>query len=152
MVRIRDMSEASRTSSASYDFLAFEDRPWVTPPPPEERRVAVVSSAGIHRQGDKPFAWNDHDWRSFPRDQRDFYLSHASVNFDRSGFMQDRNLYLPFDRLEELVAEGSLGSLAPTHYSFMGGSTTPEQFLPHAETAVAAMKAEGVNTVVLAPV
>jgi D-proline reductase (dithiol) PrdB len=124
----------------------------VTPPPPGERRVAVVSSAGIHRPEDKPFAWNDHDWRSFPREQRDFYLSHASTNFDRSGFMQDRNLYLPFDRLDELVDQGELGSLAPTAYSFMGGSGTPEQFLPHAETVAEAMKAEGVNTVVLAPV
>jgi hypothetical protein len=33
----------------------------------------------------------------------------------------------------------------------MGGSMTPEKFLPHAETVIAAMKAEGVNTVVLAP-
>jgi D-proline reductase (dithiol) PrdB len=152
MVRLNDMSEASRASSSSYDYVDFDDRPWVTPAPPGERRVAVVSSAGIHAAGDKPFAWNGHDWRSFPREQVDFHLSHISVNFDRTGFMRDRNLYLSFDRLDELVADGSLGSVAPTHYSFMGGSVTPEQFIPHAETAAAAMKAEGVNTVVLAPV
>ncbi len=152
MVRMRDLSEASRASSTSYDYVAFDDEPWVTPPPPGERRVAVVSSAGIHAAGDKPFAWNGHDWRAFPREQRDFYLSHISVNFDRSGFMQDRNLYVPFDRLGELVAEGTLGSIAATHYSFMGGSMTPDRFIPHAQTAVDAMKAEGVNTVVLAPV
>lgn len=151
MVKWSDLSEASRASTSSYAFLDFEDRPWVTPPPPEERRVAVVSSAGVHKPEDKPFAWNDHDWRCFSSDQRAFRVSHASTNFDRSGFMQDRNLYLPFDRLNELVEEGTLGSLAPTHYSFMGGSMTPEKFLPHAETVIAAMKAEGVNTVVLAP-
>ncbi|MGY8998223.1 MAG: glycine/sarcosine/betaine reductase selenoprotein B family protein [Alphaproteobacteria bacterium] len=152
MVKWSDLSEASRASSSTYDFVDFDDRPWVTPPPPGERRVAVVSSAGIHAAGDKPFAWNGHDWRSFPRAQRDFHLSHISVNFDRSGFMADRNLYLPFDRLDELVDEGSLGSIAPTHYSFMGASGTPEHYIPHAETVAAAMKAEGVNTVVLAPV
>ena len=152
MVKWSDLSEASRASSSTYDFVDFDDRPWVTPPPPGERRVAVVSSAGIHAAGDKPFAWNGHDWRSFPRAQRDFHLSHISVNFDRSGFMADHNLYLPFDRLDELVDEGSLGSIAPTHYSFMGASGTPEHYIPHAETVAAAMKAEGVNTVVLAPV
>ena len=152
MVKWSDLSEASRTSFANYGFVAFDDQPWVTPPPPKERRVALVSSAGVHKPDDKPFAWNDHDWRSFSSDQQSFRVSHASTNFDRSGFMQDRNLYLPFDRLNELVDEGVLGSLAPTHYSFMGGSSTPEKFLPHAESAIAAMKAEGVNTVVLAPV
>jgi len=152
MVRWNDLSEASKALSADYPVVAFEDRPWVTPPPPGERRIAVVSSAGIHTPDDKPFPWNDHSWRSFPRDQGDFHLSHASVNFDRSGFMQDRNLYLPLDRLDELVDDGALGSVASTHYSFMGGSGTPEQFVPHAETVADALKADGVNTVLLAPV
>ena len=123
MVKWSDLSEASRASFASYDGIVdFDDRPWVTPPPPAERRLAVVTSAGLHRQDDTPFPWNDHGWRSFPREQRDFHLSHASTNFDRSGFMQDQNIYLPFDRLDELVEAGELGSVAETHYSFMGGS------------------------------
>jgi len=51
VVKWSDLSEASRASSGSYDYVAFEDRPWVTPPPPEKRRVAVVSSPGIHAGG-----------------------------------------------------------------------------------------------------
>jgi len=83
----------------------------VPPRPPESGRGAWFPPPGTQGGGggDEPFAWNGHDWRSFPREQRDFHLSHISVNFDRGGFMRDRNLYLPFDRLDELVDEGSLG-------------------------------------------
>ena len=80
MVKWSDLSEASRASFASYDGIVdFDDRPWVTPPPPAERRLAVVTSAGLHRQDDKPFPWNDHGWRSFPREQRDVVGDAAAV-------------------------------------------------------------------------
>ena len=48
-------------------------------------------------------------------------MSHVSVNFDRTGFQRDLNVVLPRDRLDELVASGKIGGVAPEHYSFMGG-------------------------------
>jgi len=34
--------------------------------------------------------------------------------------MRDLNISFPVDRLRELVAQGTLGGVAPRHYSFMG--------------------------------
>jgi D-proline reductase (dithiol) PrdB len=50
----------------------------------------------------------------------DLVMSHVSVNFDRTGFQQDMNVAFPIDRLRELVANGTVGSMAAVHYSFVG--------------------------------
>jgi hypothetical protein len=33
----------------------FDTQPWVTGPPLPQRRVAIISTAGLHRRGDRPF-------------------------------------------------------------------------------------------------
>jgi hypothetical protein len=44
-------------------------------------------------------------------------------------FQEDWNVVFPLDRLNELAAEGTIGSVAATHYSFMG-ATDPVQRSP----------------------
>ena len=59
---------------------------------------------------------------------------------------------LPLRRLDELVATGSVGASAATHYSLMGYILDPSQLL--AETTprlIGDLKAEGVEAVVLVP-
>jgi len=46
---------------------------------------------------------------------------------------------LPLDRLIELAAEGTIGSLAATHYSFMG-ATDPVEMEPHARELAGRLK------------
>ena len=77
--------------------------------------------------------------------------SHHSGDHDRTGFQQDINLILPFDRLGELVDAGELGAMADTHYSFLGGSP-PGETERSARKAAQQMKAEGVDAVLLCPV
>ena len=97
-------------------------------PPLAERRVAIVSSAGLVVRGEKPFRGRDPDYRVIPSETRPDQLmfSHISINLDRSGFQEDWNVVFPLDRLRELAAEGVIGSVAATHYSFMG-ATDPLQ-------------------------
>jgi D-proline reductase (dithiol) PrdB len=57
----------------------------------------------------------------------------------------------PIDRLRELAAEGTIGSMADTHYSFMG-ATDPLQMEPHARELAGRLKQEDVDSVLLAPV
>jgi D-proline reductase (dithiol) PrdB len=57
----------------------------------------------------------------------------------------------PLDRLNELAAEGEIGSVAATHYSFMG-ATDPVQMEPHARELAGRLKADGVDAVILSPV
>ena len=57
----------------------------------------------------------------------------------------------PLDRLIELAAEGTIGSLAATHYSFMG-ATDPVEMEPHARELAGRLKQDSVDAVILSPV
>jgi D-proline reductase (dithiol) PrdB len=100
-------------------------------------RVAIVTTAGLHRRGDRPFGPADQTYRLIPADTpaADIVQSHTSLGFDRVAIMRDVNISFPIDRLRELVGRGALGALGPHGYSFMGaqrelarleGETGPE--------------------------
>ena len=131
----------------------FETSPWVTGPALSQRRVAIVSSAGLVVRGEDPFRGRDPDYRAIPADTKpeDLLISHISINFDRTGFQEDWNVVFPLDRLQELAAEGAIGSVAQTHYSFMG-ATDPVQMEPHARELAGRLKQDDVDAVILSPV
>ncbi len=129
----------------------YETEPWTPARPLAESRIALVSTAAVHRRDDKRFSLSARDFRRIGTNDRDLIQSHHSGDHDRTGFQQDLNLILPFDRLGELVEAGELGSIGPTHYSFLGGSP-PDQMERAARKAAQEMKAEGVDTVLLCPV
>jgi len=85
-------------------------------------RVAIVTTAGLHRRGDRPFGPGDPTYRILPSNTpaADIVQSQTSIGFDRVPIMRDVNISLPVDRLRELVARGEIGGCAPNHYSFMG--------------------------------
>ena len=56
MVRLNDISEAERAHLLAKDIPRYATTPWVEGPPLAQRRVALVTTAGIHRHGDDPFA------------------------------------------------------------------------------------------------
>jgi len=100
-------------------------------------RLAIVTTAGVHRRGDRPFGPGDQTYRVIPSDTPavDIVQSHTSLGFDRTPIMRDLNISFPIDRVRELSARGELGELAPNSYSFMGaqrdvarieGETGPE--------------------------
>ncbi len=78
-------------------------------------------------------------------------MSHVSVNYDRTGYVQDINTILPIARLGEMANEGVIGSVAETHYSFMG-ATDPAAMKPHADQVAGLLKADMVDAVLLVPV
>ena len=75
----------------------------------------------------------------------------SSINFDRNGFQEDWNVVFPLDRLTELAAEGRIGSVAATHYSFMG-ATDPVQMVDGAKEVAGKLKADHVDAVLLTSV
>jgi D-proline reductase (dithiol) PrdB len=115
--------------------------------------VAIVSSAGLVVRGETPFRGRDPDYRVVPGDVTpgELLISHISINFDRTGFQEDWNVVFPIDRLNELAAEGAIGSVAQTHYSFMG-STDPVQMEPYAREVAGRLKSDRVDAVILSPV
>ena len=85
-------------------------------------RLAIVTTAGLHRRDDRPFGPGEQTYRVIPADTpaADIVQSHTSLGFDRTATMRDLNISFPVDRLRELIARGELGGTGPHHYSFMG--------------------------------
>jgi D-proline reductase (dithiol) PrdB len=153
MTRLTDLPPAQAKRLAELECPDFATSPWVTGSALSARRVAIVSSAGLVRRGEDPFRGRDPDYRVIPAETRsdELLISHISVNFDRTGFQEDWNVVFPLDRLNELAADGVIGSVADTHYSFMG-ATDPVQMEPHARELAGRLKRDAVDAVILSPV
>jgi D-proline reductase (dithiol) PrdB len=160
MARLEQMHPAMRASLLAMECSEFDSHPWVAGPALRQRRVALVSTAGLHRRDDRPFAVTSGNHRAVAGDYRvipadvaahDLVMSHVSTNFDRTGFQQDWNVVFPLDRLHELAAEGVIGSVAAFHYSFMG-ATDPKHMEPAAHDLARLLARDDVNAVCLVPV
>ena len=85
MARLSDFDEIGRDYYESMPMPEFSYTPWVVPKPITKARVAIISTAGLQRHGDRPFSVNSADYRILPRDtsSADLEMSHISINFDR---------------------------------------------------------------------
>jgi D-proline reductase (dithiol) PrdB len=151
--RLDDMPEVEANHLRRIECPIYEDTPLLDGSPLAERRVAIISTAGLHRRGDRPFRPGDGSYRVIPAETpaRELVMSHISVNFDRTGFQRDSNVVLPIDRLRELVTDGVVGSMASVHYSFMG-AFPPDSAKPHAQHLAGLLKADKVDAALLIPV
>jgi D-proline reductase (dithiol) PrdB len=131
----------------------FGPTPFVPGPPLSERRVAIVTTSGIHERGARPFEVGSADYRVIPGDTPpgDLVMSHISVNFDRTGFQEDVNVVFPLERLRELHKDGVVGAISDFHYSFMGASPI-QAFEPKARELAGLMKKDRVDAALLVPV
>ncbi len=152
MARLEDMPESAEHLQA-LPCPEFDITPWAEGPPVDRRRVAIVSTAGLHIRGDTPFSVMDADYRVIGPNTAadDLVMSHVSTNFDRTGFQQDVNIVFPLDRLHELAEEGAIGSVADFHYSFMG-ATDPGEMVDTARHVAGLLKGDRVTAVLLVPV
>ena len=154
MVRLEDLSEGQRRNAENLQCPTFETHPWVKGPSLSKRRVAIVSTAGLHGRDDRPFTRDAGDfYRVIPSsiNANDLLMSHTSAGFDRSGFQQDWNVVFPIDLLRDLAEEGIIGSVAEFHYSFMGADD-PTRWEQQASFVADLLKKDKVDAVVLLPV
>jgi D-proline reductase (dithiol) PrdB len=137
--------------------------PW-TPlaKPLHDCRVALVSSAGIARHDQAPFDqalerrdpwWSDQSWRPIHVGTSEADVGIYHLHIDPRFGHQDLDCVLPLRRLQELAADGVVGEVAATHYSFMGYILQPTELLSSTAPAIAArMAEEAVDVAVLVPV
>jgi len=154
MARLEKILEPQRSHIANTRLPAFDTHPWTDGPALDKRRIAVVSTAGLHRRDDMPFTFEPGDnYRIIPGDTaaNDLIMSHVSTNFDRSGFQQDWNIVFPLDRLHELRDGGHIGSVARFHYSFMG-AMDPGDMEQSARKLAGLLKDDRVDAALLVPV
>jgi D-proline reductase (dithiol) PrdB len=138
------------------------DIPW-TPikKPLADSTFALMTSAGINMNDDPPFdmehekrepMWGDPSYRRIPitATPADIDVNHLHVN---TGYIKkDINVALPINRFQELAADGIIGTLAPTAYSYYGYQMDPSVLIDETMPKVVAdMKAEGVDAVLITP-
>ena len=153
MVDIRTLPDIMQQHLREVDCPVFENKPWVQGGLLSARRVAILSSAGLHLRSDQHFTGGDHSYRVIPNDTdpNEIVMSHVSVNFDRTAFQQDHNVNFPLKHLADMAEEGLIGSVASDHYSFMG-ATDPRDMEEDARQLAGVLKADQVDAVVLLPV
>ncbi len=91
--------------------------------PLSQARLALVTTGGFVPPGAPPFStgkWGDPSYRQIPVDIDLAELEIFHPHYDHRPVKDDVNIIFPLPLCRELVAEGIVGSLAPTHYSFMG--------------------------------
>ena len=153
MARLTDFDELGRDYLEAMPMPAFENTPFVIPVPVARARVAIVSTAGLQRRGDRPFSTDSADFRLIPGDtpEADLVMSHISTNFDRTGFQEDSNIAFPLQRLREMAARGEVGSVGAMHYSFMG-ATHPDKMAPVARHLAGLLKQDAIDVALLVPI
>jgi D-proline reductase (dithiol) PrdB len=153
MVHIHEMPEHLAKALINQELPTYETTPWVEAKKLKDSKIAIISTAGLHRSEDAPFVPGAGDYRVIPDDEDmgNLMMSHLSTNFDRTGFFQDVNTAFPIDRLHDLNDLGVVGSVATRHYSFMG-ATPPHMMEPVARDLADLLKQDEVDAVILVPV
>ena len=152
-MHLHEMPDQVREQLVNQELPEYTDTACVAGPPLSERRIAILTTAGLHRRDDAPFSAGVGEFRLIPEDtdMDDMIMSHVSTNFDRSGFFKDLNTVFPIERLRELAADGTVGSVAGYHFAFMG-ATPPMAHEAVAKEVAATLKGDGTDGVLLAGV
>ena len=155
MPRLERLPQISRNNLLTFPAQVNDTAPFVRPGKPlVASRLAIVTTAGLHVRGDRPFSPGDQTYRVIPSDTptADIVQSHTSIGFDRVAIMRDINISFPIDRLRELVARGELGGLAPYCYSFMGAQRDAARIESETGPEVGRrLAAEGVDVALITP-
>ena len=81
------LSQIARNNLLTFPAQVNETAPFVRPSTPlAGRRLAIVTTAGLHVRGDRPFAPGDQTYRAIPSDTptADIVQSHTSTTTPRT--------------------------------------------------------------------
>jgi D-proline reductase (dithiol) PrdB len=145
-----------------YVDTSGEEIPWAPlEKDPGECMVAMISSGGFYCKDDEPFdlererrepLWGDPSFREIPRGtvQEDIRAAHLHYNNEHP--LVDFNCMFPLDALEDLLAAGEIGDIAPYHFSLMGYQPKLGTLINKTAPRIAERLAEmGVDLVFLSP-
>lgn len=149
----------SERSARHIPPLVFDDTPWARfEGSLNEAKVAIVTTAGVHLKGDRPFDMQDQEgdatFRVIPSGTPVGKLTITHDYYDHSDADKDINIVFPIERLAELSGSGFIGPVASMHYGFMGhiaGKNLDALLKKTAPEVASRLKAEGVTAVILTP-
>jgi D-proline reductase (dithiol) PrdB len=169
--------EAELMAIDSYRFLDYASRqvmkawaarqkPGVIPftpllKPLSQCAVALVSTAGIARNDDRPFDqegerrnpwWGDPTFRLIPLGTTEQEIKLYHLHIDPRFGESDLDVVLPMRRLTELSRDGFVGPPPPTDYSVMGFILDPTELVEKTAPAIVErMRADRVDAAALVP-
>lgn len=155
MPRLDRLPQINRNNLLTFPAQVNDTAPFVRPAKPLSAcRLAIVTTAGLHRRSDRPFGPGDQTYRMIPSDTptADIIQSHTSIGFDRVPIMWDIDISFPIDRLREVTARGQLGGFGPNCYSFKGAQRDCNRI--ESETgpdAARRLRDEGVDLALITP-
>ena len=124
--------------------------------PLSQARLTFVSTAGVQPRGTLPFdvvhPVGDYTFRRVPSGSRPDELEIHQLKYPTEGAHRDLNVIFPVERLQEFAAEGAIGSLTPSFFSFIGYNMDPELMeRTLAEDLAEAVAAEHADLALLSP-
>jgi len=145
------------------DLAEERDIPWAPLSKPlGDCRLALLSSAAMALKTDVPFDldreredpwWGDPTHRVVPAGTKASDCEVYHLHIDPRAAQEDLNVCLPIDRAAELVGDGTIAALAPSHYSIMGYLLDTEQLLTETVPKIVdRLHAEEVDVLILVPV
>ena len=122
-----------RSMRVMYESVPVIDEPpaWAPLPRPlHQCTIALLTSAGVYlKDSQPPFdvererrepTWGDPTYRVIPTSVRQEQIGCTHLHINDADILEDVNVVLPIRAFTTLAGEGSIGGLAPEHYSFMG--------------------------------
>jgi len=99
--------------------------------PIRESRLTFVSTAGVQPKRSLPLDTvhpiGDYTFRRVPSTAKPADLQIHQIKYPTVGAHRDLNVIFPIERLQELVAEGSLGGLTASFFTFIGYNMDPDR-------------------------
>jgi D-proline reductase (dithiol) PrdB len=146
---LNDFLERWEDTAIGFQFRTLKlpdagEVPWARLTKPlDESRVALVTTGGVYLEGQRPFERGDDTYREIPRDTPGDRFRIWHPGYDTGPATRDINCIFPIDRFRELEAEGAIGELAGTNYSFMGLIPDPERLVNETAPEAARKLKEG---------
>lgn len=139
--------------------VEFSDTPWTQLTKPANRcRLALVTTGGVHLEGQRPFDMmdpiGDPTFREIPANTspRDLRITHDY--YDHTDADRDINVVFPLEHVRELYNLGEIGAVNHRHFSFMGhikSSHVATLLSDSAPRVASALKADRVDIAILTP-
>lgn len=141
-----------------FSFFTADTIPWAASPASlPDTRVALISTGGLHLNGDIPFRtmeekFGDTSFRVIPHGTGSETLALSAPYVDDKYVARDLEVALPMKALERLHREKRIGQPAARHFSFCGGIVHPLPGLAESAARLEGiLREDGAGAVVLLP-
>jgi D-proline reductase (dithiol) PrdB len=126
--------------------------------PLEKCRISLVTTGGLHTKTQQPFDMadkkGDPSYREIPADITPDQLTVTHDYYNHADALADPNLVLPIEPLRQLLKQGTIGSIGPRFFSFMGhimGDRLKKLTQERVPEVAAALIGDGVEAAFLTP-